>query len=315
MNLCRRAPARRPASGESRVRATAIPQGGTSRARIEDKDDDEDEDNDDEDDGRESKGTDMVTATRSRAVLIDLGRCVACKTCELACAKAHAGFRDIVDALLAEAHLVPRVRVVSMDGRNVPVICRHCEDAACVTACPTDALSKEEDSGRVLFTASKCISCRACVRVCPYAAVFWDERGEAIVKCDVCEGLIEDGEDTWCVRACPTSALSVVSVSELHEAALSGEYDALVKDESRRCLAGPDVTFEINQQECICCGRCAKNCPVDCISGKAGKPPAKAKDEDRQKGKVGQPFKINQEKCVHCGTCHEVCPVGAVKRN
>jgi len=93
------------------------------------------------------------------------------------------------------------------------------------------------------------------------------------------------------------------------------EYEAHIKE--KRCPAGVCralVNYEIDPEMCICCGRCARECPVECISGKTGKRPDKATDEDRQKGRLGEPFKIDPEACIKCGTCHEVCPVGAVKR-
>ncbi len=256
----------------------------------------------------------MATRTQSGAIVVDLKRCLACRSCELACAKVHAGFVDIVDALLAGAHLVPRVMVIAAAGRAVPVQCRHCEDAPCVTVCPSGALYKDEVTGRVLTAPEKCIGCRACVRVCPYEAVIWDEHGETVVKCDVCEGIIEVGEEPWCVRACPTGALRSATLEEMHTGPEAQEYDVLVRDESRIGAAGPDVTFEINPEECICCGRCARDCPVDCIAGRRGRPPARARPEDEEKGKVGKPFEIDQDECVKCGTCFEVCRVGAVKR-
>lgn len=46
---------------------------------------------------------------------------------------------------------------------------------------------------------------------------------------------------------------------------------------------------------CIGCGRCAKNCPQNCIE-------------------KGTPYVISQRHCLHCGSCYEKCPVKAVKR-
>jgi len=94
------------------------------------------------------------------------------------------------------------------------------------------------------------------------------------------------------------------------------EYEAHIKD--RRCPAGVCralLTFEIDPETCICCGRCARECPVQCITGKTGKAPAKATRADREKGKLGQPFQIDQQQCIKCGTCLDVCPSGAVKRS
>lgn len=45
--------------------------------------------------------------------------------------------------------------------------------------------------------------------------------------------------------------------------------------------------------ECIGCGACAQNCPVECISEDGGK------------------YVINADECVSCGTCAADCPVGA----
>lgn len=50
--------------------------------------------------------------------------------------------------------------------------------------------------------------------------------------------------------------------------------------------------FEIQEDKCIGCHLCAKNCPTQCISGE-----------------IKQPHKIDQDKCIKCGMCHEVCPV------
>ena len=91
------------------------------------------------------------------------------------------------------------------------------------------------------------------------------------------------------------------------------EYEAHI--EEKRCPAGvcrPLITFGIDPEVCICCGRCAKECPVDCIGGTKGKPPAKASEEDREAGKVGEPFVIDTDICIKCGTCFDVCPVDAV---
>lgn len=74
------------------------------------------------------------------------------------------------------------------------------------------------------------------------------------------------------------------------------EYEAHIKE--KRCPAGVCpalITYNIDQETCIACGRCRKACPTQAIRG--------AK-------KV--PHEIEQEKCIKCGTCREVCPVDAV---
>jgi NADH:ubiquinone oxidoreductase subunit F (NADH-binding)/(2Fe-2S) ferredoxin/Pyruvate/2-oxoacid:ferredoxin oxidoreductase delta subunit len=75
------------------------------------------------------------------------------------------------------------------------------------------------------------------------------------------------------------------------------EYEAHIKD--KRCPAGvcPDlITYTIDSEACIACGKCRKECPTEAITGEK---------------KV--PHEIIQARCIKCGTCKEVCPVDAVK--
>lgn len=46
--------------------------------------------------------------------------------------------------------------------------------------------------------------------------------------------------------------------------------------------------------ECIACGRCFRNCPVEAIE------PGDEK------------YEINQDQCIQCGTCFEMCPITAI---
>ncbi len=254
------------------------------------------------------------TESANRAIEVDIERCMACGACEMACSEGHLDDGDFLEAMMEERAPMPRIKLVAAaSGRPVPVQCRHCEDAPCIAACSTRALHRD-DGGRVLFVQEQCISCRACERVCPYGAISWDEREDIVVKCDVCSGLRESEQQPFCVEACPTGCLRTVVATELHGTESARHYDSLLRDESRIGRAGPDIHFRIDSEICICCGRCARMCPVDCISGKAGKAPAKSTDEDLEKGKVGEPFVINGEECIGCGTCYDVCPVEAVIR-
>ena len=77
------------------------------------------------------------------------------------------------------------------------------------------------------------------------------------------------------------------------------EYEAHVNE--KRCPAGVCkklLKYEIDPDICKKCSLCAKNCPVDAISGVVGK----------------EAFKIDQDKCIKCGTCMGNCRFNAISR-
>lgn len=58
---------------------------------------------------------------------------------------------------------------------NVPMSCMHCEEAHCVTVCPTGASYKRAEDGIVLVDPSRCMGCNYCAWACPYGARELDE--------------------------------------------------------------------------------------------------------------------------------------------
>ncbi|WP_395152707.1 4Fe-4S dicluster domain-containing protein [Ilumatobacter sp.] len=87
--------------------------------------------------------------------------------------------------------------------------CNQCEDAPCMTICPTNALFRA-DNGVVDFQDDNCIGCKSCMNACPYDALFINPDTNTAQKCNFCNHRIEVGLEPSCVVVCPTEAIKVV---------------------------------------------------------------------------------------------------------
>jgi carbon-monoxide dehydrogenase iron sulfur subunit len=99
-----------------------------------------------------------------------------------------------------------RLTVEAVNGQAVPLMCRHCQEPACVDACMTGAMQKDPVSGIVTNEGNEqaCVGCWMCVMACPYGLV-WPRRSDQQIayKCDRCAGK----EIPACVASCPNNAL------------------------------------------------------------------------------------------------------------
>jgi Fe-S-cluster-containing dehydrogenase component len=156
---------------------------------------------------------------RVKRIVADPKRCLACRTCELACALAHAATDDLVEAISSRL-AKPRIYIESAGDLAVPLQCRHCEDAPCVRVCPSRALWRAEPGGPVLVEEERCIGCAFCVMACPFGVIRVARRVPAdasesrlaVVKCDLCQERQAAGLEPACVASCPVRALACEEV-------------------------------------------------------------------------------------------------------
>lgn len=144
------------------------------------------------------------------AKVIDHTRCIGCHACTTACKSEN------------EVPLsVTRTYVKYVDTGHFPQTrrsfqvtrCNQCEDAPCVTACPTAAMHKRPD-GIVDFDKSICIGCKACIAACPYDAIFINPDDKSAEKCNFCAHRLDVGLEPACVVVCPTQALLVGDMND-----------------------------------------------------------------------------------------------------
>lgn len=138
-----------------------------------------------------------------KEVQIDVNRCLGCQSCELACAVAHSQSKELFGALLEDTPPRRRIYVQGVGDVSVPVNCRHCEEAMCISVCPTGAMYRDEETGAVLHNRDRCIGCGFCELACPFGAINRLPRSKIVAKCDLCQ----DRGLPACVEACPTGAL------------------------------------------------------------------------------------------------------------
>jgi formate dehydrogenase iron-sulfur subunit len=175
----------------------------------------------------EAEGAATDRTDEGYGVLVDVTRCIGCRSCEGACARAN-GLPAPPRAEDGSAPCQPRrpdadhFTVVNGYARDcvdeadararcyVKVQCMHCQDPACVSACIVAALTKEAN-GAVAYDADRCIGCRYCMVACPFevpAYEYADPITPRVRKCTLCEGRGEgDDPDPACAGVCPTEAL------------------------------------------------------------------------------------------------------------
>ncbi len=152
----------------------------------------------------------MDAAHPKWAKVIDHSRCIGCHACTTACKSENEVPLGVTRTYVkyVDAGVFPAAR------RSFQVTrCNQCEDAPCVTACPTAAMHKRPD-GIVDFDKSICIGCKACIAACPYDAIFINPEDHSAEKCNFCAHRLDVGLEPACVVVCPTQAILVGDMND-----------------------------------------------------------------------------------------------------
>ena len=91
------------------------------------------------------------------------------------------------------------------------LICRRCESAPCVAACPRGALEKTpsetKDAGVLRRANVLCTGCGTCAMACPFGTVYADLMPFASSVCDLCKGRLQPQEKPLCVQTCKDGSI------------------------------------------------------------------------------------------------------------
>ncbi len=97
-------------------------------------------------------------------------------------------------------------------------VCKHCEHAGCLDACPTGAIIRNE-FGNVYVQPDICNGCGYCVPSCPFGVIDLYEADGRAWKCTLCYDRQKDGLTPACAKACPTQSIQFGDLEELRQRA------------------------------------------------------------------------------------------------
>ncbi len=206
------------------------------------------------------------------AFLTDATLCIGCKACEVACKEwngvAADGFKwsgisyDNTGALGHSTwrHVLfvenPPSQGVGGNSGDVQSwsflsdVCKHCEEAGCLEACPTGSIVRTEFGG-VFVQPDICNGCGYCVVSCPFGVIERNEDDGRAFKCTFCYDRQLAGMVPACAKACPTESIRFGEIEELRLAAQArveelrsrGMQDARVYDGSGGSVEGTHAMF------------------------------------------------------------------------
>src|SRR5215212_5690566 len=172
--------------------------------------------------------------------LTDSTLCIGCKACEVACKE----WNDVPsDGFTFSGHSYDNTRGLGHStwrhvkfvesgttigaGGNAPDllswqfssdVCKHCEHAGCLVACPTGSIIRTEFGG-VYIQPDICNGCGYCVVACPFGVVDRRPDDGRAFKCTFCYDRQKAGEQPACAKACPTGSILFGDLEKLQHVA------------------------------------------------------------------------------------------------
>ena len=119
----------------------------------------------------------------------DINACMACRTCESACAAAFYKNEDTLTQNLSVIQLTGDAKTIKIKT------CLQC--GTCAKSCEAEAIT-QNNSGVFMLSRNKCNDCGKCIEACPEKLIVKAKERNAPTKCTAC-GI--------CAKACPVEIL------------------------------------------------------------------------------------------------------------
>src|SRR5216110_3262721 len=193
------------------------------------------------------------------AFLTDSTLCIGCKACEVACKEWNGIGEDGLDwsgfsydnTGAVGASTWRHVKFVEHApepgfGGNAPElnswafssdVCKHCEEAGCLEACPTGSIIRTEFGG-VYVQPDICNGCGYCVVSCPFGVIDRRPDDGRAFKCTFCYDRQKAGLEPACAKACPTGSILFGDLDALERAA-----DARIWNAKESSVGGTHAFF------------------------------------------------------------------------
>jgi Fe-S-cluster-containing dehydrogenase component len=166
-------------------------------------------------------------------MIIDVAECTNCNLCTLATMDEYVGneWPGIAAPMPRHGHQwinilqKERGQVPMIDIAYVPTMCNQCDNAPCMKADKSGAISKRAD-GIVVIDPAKSKGRKDLVDACPYGHIWWNEELQIPQAWPFDAHLLDAGwQQTRGHQACPTGAMRAIKVED-------DEMARLARDES-----------------------------------------------------------------------------------
>ncbi len=206
------------------------------------------------------------------AFLTDSTLCIGCKACEVACKEWNGVSEDGLDwsgysydntgavgaSTWRHVKFVEDAPLPGFGGNSGQQVswefssdvCKHCEEAGCLEACPTGAIVRTEFGG-VYVQPDVCNGCAYCVVSCPFGVVAKNKDDGRAFKCTFCYDRQKVGLKPACAKACPTESIKFGEINQLRAEAQQrvdtlkqrGMDDAALYDPTHTSVGGIHAMF------------------------------------------------------------------------